>query len=266
MKYRTMLPIAAALTLALAAGCDRRSMNDTSGSTRTTSATPGQTDDMMRDAAGSALGTGATGANDRTGTAGATDVNDRAGTTGATGTTGTTGMNDTSGATGTTSTTGATGATAATGATVAKPLDEHDQEFIKKAASGSMAEIALGTAASQKATNPDVKSLADRMVSDHTKANDELKSLAAKKGATLPTEIDKAPRNEQDKLMKLSGKKFDREYADFLVKDQEHDVRDFQKAAKNAKDPEIRSWAAKMVPILQEHLKSAKQVDARIKH
>jgi putative membrane protein len=181
MKYQTMLPIAAALTLALAAGCDRRA-NETTGSTRTTSATPSQQDDMLRDAA------------------------------------------------------------------------------------GSMAEIALGTAASQKATMPDVKSLANRMVADHSKASDELKSLAAKKGVTLPTEMAREPKSEQDKLMKLSGHQFDKEYADFMVKDHEQDLKDFQKAAKDAKDPDVKSWAAKMVPILQEHLNTAKQIDAKVKH
>jgi putative membrane protein len=236
MKYQTMLPIAAALTLALAAGCDRRA-NETTGSTRTTSATPSQQDDMLRDAAGS-MGMGTPGTPDRTGTMG------------------TTGMNDTSGAAGTTTTTGA----------AAVALDEHDKDFITKAASGSMAEIALGTAASQKATMPDVKSLANRMVADHSKASDELKSLAAKKGVTLPTEMAREPKSEQDKLMKLSGHQFDKEYADFMVKDHEQDLKDFQKAAKDAKDPDVKSWAAKMVPILQEHLNTAKQIDAKVKH
>jgi putative membrane protein len=243
-----MLPIAAALTLALAAGCDRRA-NETTGSTRTTSATPSQQDDMLRDAAGS-MGMGTPGTPDRTGTMGTTGTPDR------TGTMGTTGMNDTSGAAGTTTTTGA----------AAAALDEHDKDFITKAASGSMAEIALGTAASQKATMPDVKSLANRMVADHSKASDELKSLAAKKGVTLPTEMAREPKSEQDKLMKLSGHQFDKEYADFMVKDHEQDLKDFQKAAKDAKDPDVKSWAAKMVPILQEHLNTAKQIDAKVKH
>lgn len=247
MKYTTMLPIAAALTFALAAGCERRS-DTMSGSTRTTSATPSM-DDTMRDAAAS----GAAGAYDRTGTPGAVDTT---GTMGTTGTTGATGMNDTSGATGTTTT---------TGATTTQPIDEHDRDFITKAASGSMAEIALGTTASQKAMMPDVKSLADRMVNDHSKASDELKSLAAKKGVTLPTEMAKDPKSEHDKLSKLSGKSFDKEYADFMVKDNERDLKDFQKAAKDAKDPDVKAWAAKMVPILQEHVNAAKQLEPKIK-
>jgi putative membrane protein len=180
-------------------------------------------------------------------------------------------MNDTAGVTGTSDTMGAagtsdtTGVTATTGAKVDQPLDEHDREFITKAASGSMAEIALGATASQKAATPDVKSYADRMVSDHTKASDELKSLAAKKGVMLPSDLEKSTKNEQDKLAKMTGKKVDKEYADFMLKDHEHDLKDFQKAAKDAKDPDVKAWAAKMVPIIEDHLKSAKQLDSKIK-
>jgi putative membrane protein len=234
-----MLPIAAAISLALAAGCERRPSEETSGSTRTTSATPSEIDDITRDAAGRSAGT--------------TGMNDTAGVTG---------TSDTMGAAGTSDT---TGVTATTGAKVDQPLDEHDREFITKAASGSMAEIALGATASQKAATPDVKSYADRMVSDHTKASDELKSLAAKKGVMLPSDLEKSTKNEQDKLAKMTGKKVDKEYADFMLKDHEHDLKDFQKAAKDAKDPDVKAWAAKMVPIIEDHLKSAKQLDSKIK-
>ena len=231
MKYETMLPVAAVLSLALGAGCERR---DDTGTTRTTSATPSQMDDMVRDAAGGTMGT--------TGTAGAT------------------GMNDTAGATGTTATTGAT-----TGGKVEQPLAEHDKDFLIIAASGNMAAVALGTTASQKATTPEVKSFADRMVTDHGKAEDELKSLAAKKGVTLPSEMDRSPKNEQEKLSKLTGKKFDKEYTEVMVKDHERDVKEFQKAAKEAKDPDVKVWAIKMVPILEDHLKAAKQLEPKVK-
>lgn len=220
MKYETtMLPLAAALAVALAAGCDRRSNDDMSGSARTTSATPSQMDDMARDASsGGSMGT-----------------NDTAGTT------------DT------------------TGAKVVEPLVEADKHFITKAAEGSMEEIALATTVSQKATIPEVKSFADRMVSDHTKASDELKSLAAKKGVTLPSEMDKSQQSEQDKLAKLTGKKVDKEYATYAVKDHEKDLKEFQKAAKDSKDPDIKAWAAKMVPILEDHLETAKQLEPKVK-
>jgi putative membrane protein len=257
MKYQTtMLPIAAALALALAAGCERRSSEDMSGSTRTTSATPSQMDDMARDAAARGAA-GATGMSDRTGTMGTTGTGP--------GSTGTMGMNDTAGTTGTSDTTGATGTSATTGAKVEQPLDDHDKQFLTKAAEGSMEEVALATTVSQKATMPEVKSFADRMVSDHTKASDELKSLAAKKGVTLPNEMEKSQQNEADKLAKLTGKKVDKEYASYAVKDHEKDVKEFQKAAKDAKDPDIKAWAAKMVPILEDHLKTAKQLEPKIK-
>lgn len=224
MKYETMLPVAAALALAFAAGCERRPSDDyTSGSTRTTSATPSQMDDILRDASVSATGT----------TAAPRDM---------------------------------TGTTATTGAKVEQPLDQHDKEFIKEALSDSMGEIALGTTASMKATAPELKNLASRMVNEYGKAADELRSLAAKKGVEPPGEMEKASKNEQDKLAKMTGNKLDKEYADYVIKDEEHDLKTLQKAAKDAKDPEVKAWAAKMVPIIEDQLKSAKQLAPKLKH
>jgi putative membrane protein len=241
MKYETMLPLAAALALTFAAGCERRS-EDTSGTARTTSATPSQMDDLARDASVSATGTSeGLGTSDRSGTMGTTE---RAAPS---------------------DTTGATGTTATTGAKVEQPLAKHDKEFITEAMNDSMAEIALGTTASMKATLPETKSLADRMVSDHNKASEELRALAAKKGVAPPAEMEKAAKNEQDKLAKMTGKKVDKEYADRLIKDEEKDLKAFQKAAKDAKDPDVKSWAAKMIPTIEDHVKSAKQIESKIK-
>lgn len=135
-----------------------------------------------------------------------------------------------------------------------------DKEFMTKAAVGGMLEVALGTQAEQKASSPDVKAFGKRMVTDHGKANEELKQLAAKKGVTLPTELDKEHKEAHEKLSKLSGAKFDREYAEAMVDDHEKDVKEFTDASKDAKDADLRAWAAKTLPVLEEHLKMAKDI------
>jgi len=168
----------------------------------------------------------------------------------------------------TTSTTGAsasdTSGTAST-STMANSLNHDDQEFVNKAAQGGMAEVMLGQTASTKGTSPDVKNFGNRMVSDHGKANDELKQLAQTKGVTLPADVDDESRKMSDKLAKLSGKDFDKEYISGMVEDHEKDVREFEKASKDAKDPDLKAWATKTLPTLQDHLKMAKEAKAKLK-
>ena len=74
-----------------------------------------------------------------------------------------------------------------TASTGASPSSEKDKTFMKKAAKGGTMEVAMGQVAEQKAQSEDVKSFGKRMVTDHGKANDELKSIASKKGVQLPS-------------------------------------------------------------------------------
>ena len=155
--------------------------------------------------------------------------------------------------------------TAATATTTATTLSKDDKDFVTKAAESGMLQIALGHEVSQKAASPDVKAFADRMVTEHTKADAELKQLAASKGITLPTELDKDHRSKLDELSKLSGKKLDKTYADDMVDDHEADVKEFKKASQDLKDPELRAWAAKTLPVLEGHLATAKDIKAKAK-
>ncbi|MEA2326883.1 MAG: putative rane protein [Thermoanaerobaculia bacterium] len=164
----------------------------------------------------------------------------------------------------TTSTAADTSGTAGT-STMASTVDHDDQEFMNKAAQGGMAEVMLGQMASTKGTSPDVKNFGNRMVSDHGKAGDELKQLAQTKGVTLPADIDDESKKMSDKLSKLSGKDFDKEYISGMVEDHEKDVKEFEKASKDAKDPDLKAWAAKTLPTLQDHLKMAKEAKAKLK-
>ena len=157
-----------------------------------------------------------------------------------------------------------TSATTSTTGTTAANLSKDDQEFVTKAAEGGIAEVNLGQLAASNGTDPDVKNFGNTMATDHGKANDELKSLASSKGITLPTGPGKDGEDAQAKLSKKKGKDFDKAYMDTMVKDHEKDVKAFEKASKDAKDPDLKAWAAKTLPTLQKHLDMAKATKKKV--
>jgi putative membrane protein len=141
-------------------------------------------------------------------------------------------------------------------------MSSGDAKFMKEAAMGGMEEVDLGKLAAQKAASPDVKSFAQKMVDDHSKANDQLMQLASQKGVTLPTGMSSDEKSATAKLDKLSGADFDKAYVSMMVKDHKKDVAEFEKASKNAKDSDLKSWASTTLPTLQDHLKMIQGISA----
>jgi putative membrane protein len=139
-----------------------------------------------------------------------------------------------------------------------------DMKFAKEAASGGMAEVELGKLATQKASNDKVKSFGQRMIDDHGKANDQLKSLASKDNITLPTEMDAKDRATVDRLSKLSGTEFDRAYMRDMVQDHQKDIAAFQKEASSGSNMDLKNWASSTVPTLQDHLRQAKEAESAV--
>ena len=137
-------------------------------------------------------------------------------------------------------------------------LSHADREFIENAAKGGMAEVELGQFAQQHASNEQVKQFAAKMVTDHSKANEELRQLAQEKGVTMPAGPSHMDNHEMTKLSKLTGADFDREYMKNMVKDHEKDVKDFQKEASKARDPDVKNWANKTLPTLQVRYSSGR--------
>ena len=134
---------------------------------------------------------------------------------------------------------------------------------MRTAATGGMAEVELGKLGVANATSSDVKQFAQRMVDDHSKANDELKALAAQKNVTLPAEVDAKHKAAYDKLAKAKGAGFDAAFMSQMVSDHQADVSLFERESKSGKDAETKAWAAKTLPTLQEHLKMAKEIHAK---
>ena len=152
-----------------------------------------------------------------------------------------------------------------TKAAAAPALAAGDKSFVQKAAVGGIAEVEMGKMAQQKASNDQVKQFGSRMVDDHSRANDELKRIASGKGITLPTDLDAKHKAKMDKMHKLSGAQFDRAYMDDMVADHRQDVAEFKKQASSGKDSDLKAFAAKTLPTLEDHLKMAQSSDAAVK-
>jgi putative membrane protein len=184
-----------------------------------------------------------------------------------TGTSTTVSATDTSATTSTTDTsaTGTSATSATTAMTSTAPLGDADKTTVTKIAQANMAEVAAGQMAATKATASEVKDFANKMVQDHGKAGEQLSQLATSKGATLPTEVDAEHKAAADKMSKLSGLAFDKAYMAQMVKDHEGAVKAFEDTSKNAKDPDLKNWATQTLPTIQDHLKMAKDINAKLK-
>jgi putative membrane protein len=162
--------------------------------------------------------------------------------------------------TGTTSTT----STGSSGGTTSS-LNAEDKGFFMAAAQASMAELSLGEMAADKATSKDVLNFASRMVADHSKANDDLKQLAIKKGVALPAVQTKEQNKTSTDLSQKVGTAFDKSYMEEMIRDHEKAVNDFEKGSKEATDPDLKAWAMKMLSTLQDHLRIAKQIASKLR-
>jgi putative membrane protein len=134
-----------------------------------------------------------------------------------------------------------------------------DIEFILDAAKGGMAEVELGKLAAQRAQNDEVKKFAQRMVDDHSKANDQLKQIAQSKSIKLPEELETKDKSLMQRLEKLNGPAFDRAYMTAMQNDHVKDVNEFKREANAGRDPQVKSFASSTLPTLEEHLQQAKQ-------
>jgi putative membrane protein len=137
------------------------------------------------------------------------------------------------------------------------PLSDKDKAFIQDAAKDGMMEVEMGKMGQKQAKNAEVKKFATRMVTDHSKANTQLKALAKKKGVTL----DAASPEEH----KIDDATFDKDYMDQMVKDHEKDVKEFEEIAKDGSDADVKAWANKTLPTLKKHLELAKQIQGKLK-
>jgi putative membrane protein len=151
---------------------------------------------------------------------------------------------------------------ASSGAKQAVP--SQDQHFVHEAAAGGQMEVELGKLAQQKASSDRVKQFGQRMVQDHSQANDKLQTVAKELPVTLPTSLPPQKQQTVDQLSKLNGSRFDQQYMRTMVKDHTEDVAAFQKEAKSGRNAQVKEFASNTLPTLQEHLTLARQTAAAV--
>jgi putative membrane protein len=149
---------------------------------------------------------------------------------------------------------------AAARAQVNPTLSTSDAAFMTSAARGGMAEVELGQLAQRNGRSTAVKRFGQQMVEHHGRSNQEMMALAQRKQITPPSGIGAEHQQTYDDLAKLRGGAFDRAYAQAMVKDHQEDLRAYQDEAANGTDPDVKAFAARHVPLLQEHLRSAERL------
>jgi putative membrane protein len=136
---------------------------------------------------------------------------------------------------------------------------DDDSGFVMKAAQAGMAEIRMGQAAIQNGSSPEVKAFAQRMVDDHLKANSELLWMAQKKGITVPPMLTDKDRMAMEKMSTRTGADFDKSYMEHQVKAHQTASELFSKQAESGDDADLKAYASKYLPAINEHLDMARK-------
>jgi putative membrane protein len=138
-----------------------------------------------------------------------------------------------------------------------QPLDDN---FLIKAAEGDHVEIEAGKLADKHAASPHVKEFAQRLVQDHQKNYDKLAALIKGRKIAIVSGTEKGNREEIDRLSKLQGAEFDREFIRWTVASHQKTIALFENQAKNGKNGDVRSFASESLPAIREHLKRAEEL------
>jgi putative membrane protein len=136
-------------------------------------------------------------------------------------------------------------------------VSSRDAKFLRKAAEGNSAEIQMGQMVAQRTQDQQVRNFAEKIVRDHTQANQQLQQIAQAKGIDLPQNPAKSDQRTITRLENLSGPQLDREAIDHWVKDHKKDIKEYNSEAKRARDPQVKQFAISTLPTLRDHLNNA---------
>jgi putative membrane protein len=142
-----------------------------------------------------------------------------------------------------------------------RQLSQRDLDFIKNAAIGGMAEVELSKLAEQKAHSPDIKSFGARMVHDHSRADEQLATIAKEQGATVPQQLDTEHTQMRDRLAKLQGEAVDRAYIRMMVAEHDKAVKAFRQEAQMGQDREVKRFARETLAMIEQHDKLAHDIE-----
>ncbi len=137
---------------------------------------------------------------------------------------------------------------------------DKDIDFLNKAKQGSMMEIQLGKLAEQKGQSAAVRNFGRMMVTDHSKADSSLNSLAQQNNIMLDQNLNEDKQEDINDLAKLSGKEFDKKYVNMMVDDHQEDVDNFKDEVDDASSPQVKQWASSTLPVLEKHLSKIKEI------
>ncbi|HSL21190.1 MAG TPA: DUF4142 domain-containing protein [Vicinamibacterales bacterium] len=158
------------------------------------------------------------------------------------------------------STTGATGTSGA----AESSLSMGERNFVEEQLKDGSREVQLGKLAEERASSAEVKEFAATMVQDHTMAGNKLKDIARTVNVELEQD-ENAARDDHERLSKLSGNEFDREYIDLMVKDHQDALDALQDQAENGDHPGVKQWASETLPRIKHHLETAQQLQNQLK-
>lgn len=149
----------------------------------------------------------------------------------------------------------------------ANKLDQRDDgKFVNKAASGGQMEVELGGIAQVNGGSSRVKKFGDMMIADHSKANNELKTLAKAQSLKLPVGLLPEHQQHVDHLKSMHGADFDKAYMRMMLEDHQEDIKEFEDQANNGSNEEIKAFATKTLSVLKVHLDSAKAINSTMKN
>jgi len=132
-----------------------------------------------------------------------------------------------------------------------------DQMWTREAAMGGMFEVQLSQLAVQKATSPEIKQFAQKLIDDHTKANQQLMQVAQSKKIDLPSQLDDMHKEKLAKFQKKEGQNFDKCYINHVTAEHVHDILSYRDASQDLRDPELKQFASQQLPTLQQHYQHA---------
>jgi putative membrane protein len=133
-----------------------------------------------------------------------------------------------------------------------------DEPFLKQAMQGDMAEVKMGQLAQQKGVDDKVKQFGQTLESDHSQNLDKAKSVAQEIGMTPPESVNAEQKATYEKMNKLSGQQFDKEFAQHMVQDHKKDISKFEQESK--KSGSVANFAQETLPVLKKHLEMAESL------
>jgi putative membrane protein len=155
---------------------------------------------------------------------------------------------------------------AAAGSAWSASLSGADKQFVMMAAKTDMTEAHEGQMAEDRANQSEVKELGKALVEDHTQSYEQLTELASKDGVSIPKGINSAKDPTIARLDRLTGAGFDRAFTADEIAAHRHALAVYKRESEHAKDPDVKAYAAKMIPVLEKHLKLAEECARPVKH